>query len=237
MRTHIPCSFFILTKVSVSVTFAAFIVTLLSSPNHCHSIFWAFAEFFYLLVVLKLQCVWPPRGSHLKGSLNVLVRVKLTWIINKILNERLYFGKMFEALVAQMPKCTEAVRCPNSFFFLFCLSFVSCVQLFNKTERTFGAHADPLQLSKYAYTFLCMCYFCANFSCSKQTLISLPCCHTVFSSPPVHLHTRAHKDTVHAINIWVAARFIFIHYWNILEAVQAILFIFDYCHNFSYLSV
>lgn len=70
-----------------------------------------------------------------------------------------------------------------------------------------------------------MCYFCANFSCSKQTLISLPSCHTVFSSPSVHLHTRAHEDTVHLINIWVAARFIFIHYCNILEAVQAILFI------------
>lgn len=83
----------------------------------------------------------------------------------------------------------------------------------------------PIAAFKVCLHFLCMCYFCANFSCSKQTLISLPCCHTVFSSPPVHLHTRAHKGRVHVIHIWVAARFIFIHYCNILEAVQAILFI------------
>lgn len=147
--------------------------------------FWAFAEFFYLLVVLKLQCVWPPRGSHLKGSLNVLVRVKLTWIINKILNERLYFGKMFEALVAQMPKCTETVRCPNSVF-LFCLSFVSCVQLFNKTERTFGAHADPLQLSKYAYTFYVCATFVLTFHVQSRPLYP---CRAVTRSFPVHLCT------------------------------------------------
>lgn len=83
----------------------------------------------------------------------------------------------------------------------------------------------PIAAFKVCLRFLCMCYFCANFSCSKQTLISLPCCHAVFSSPPVHLHTRAHKGRVHVIHIWVAARFIFIHYCNILEAVQAILFI------------
>lgn len=39
VRTHFTCSFFILTKVSVSVTFAAFIVTLLSSQNHRHCVF------------------------------------------------------------------------------------------------------------------------------------------------------------------------------------------------------
>lgn len=51
------------------------------------------------------------------------VRLCFPYAINEI---RQYFGKMFEALVAQMPKLTEAVECPNSFY-LFCLSFLTCV--------------------------------------------------------------------------------------------------------------
>lgn len=102
--------------------------------------------------------------------------------------------------------------CSVSQQFLFVLPFIShlCVAV-KQNERTFGA-ADLLQLSKYAYTFYVCATFVLTFHVQSRPLY--PC-----------LHTRAHKGRVHVIHIWVAARFIFIHYCNILEAVQAILFI------------
>lgn len=77
--------------------------------------------------------------------------------------------------------------CSVSQQFLFVLPFIShlCVAV-QQNERTFGARADLLQLSKYAYTFYVCATFVLTFHVQSRPLYP---CRAVTWSFPVHLCT------------------------------------------------